>query len=138
MIVLLPALPHVLSSGYMRNIRARGDMSVSMVWKKGEVAAGVLTAHSAHHWNSRNGVTVDIDVRSTSAIKVVGQWLVDERRTQSELTCAQISKQAKRPLSSLRDYTIHLSFFSFPCNVVICDVTQSVDECAYDISSTLF
>jgi len=50
-LLLLPALPVELSErGRVSGLRARGDVTVSISWRRGTLAATTLLFHSAHPW----------------------------------------------------------------------------------------
>ena len=63
-IELLPALPDAWENGYVNGIRARGDLTIDMVWKDGRVTHYAITSKT----NNSEPVTVVVNGRKTQVI----------------------------------------------------------------------
>lgn len=123
---LLPAIPDALGSGYVRNLYLRGDMSLNMMWRRGCVAAAVITAYSPHHWLRPNRNGAKVTLRSQSKMRVAGQWTPDKREIKSETSCMKF-------VENNNDGAIEILFQAFPCSVLICHSDRYSDECVSDI-----
>lgn len=126
---LLPALPAALHSGYVRDLCLRGDMSLSMIWRQGEVAAAIITARFPHHWLTPNKSSSTVTLRSPSMMRVVGEWLPDESRVRSGNTCMEVGGITEHG-------AIEILFYDFPCSLLVCHPDRYGDECISDIRAT--
>jgi alpha-L-fucosidase 2 len=59
-IELLPALPSAWENGYVKGIRARGDITIDMTWKNGKVTKYQLTSAT-----NKTPVTVIVNGKQT-------------------------------------------------------------------------